>query len=87
MNQIEYSNSSEEHASSGIGKVRFNTFPEEWGSAPGTAMSEERAEWVLAHTRQHVLGDPHRQLLTANNRLLNIVRSVELATREHDPAE
>jgi hypothetical protein len=37
-------------------------FPREWGRPPGAAYSEERSRWVKSKVRQHVAGQPMRQL-------------------------
>ena len=59
----------------------LSTFPDAWGTPPGTPHSEERAAWVRGHTRleqvRHMTPEgERRRLVRAQDRQLEALRNL-----------
>ena len=66
-------------------RLPYKCFPEDWGSPPGRPYSEERADWIREHVKDHMVAQRYRRLAAANGRLLAILRSAELDGRRECP--
>jgi hypothetical protein len=60
-------------------------FLKEWGRPPGDAYSEERARWVRSKVRQHVAGQPLRQLRQRQIEMLNHLRMAHIERLSDGP--
>jgi hypothetical protein len=53
-------------------------FPSEWGTPPGSAYSEQRALWVRRKVREHLAGQPMRQLRQRQIEMLQQIRMAQV---------
>ena len=64
---------------------RTSVFPVDWGSPAGRPYSEERADWIREHVKDHMVRQRYHRLAAANGRLLAILRAAELDWRREGP--